>query len=183
MTQGLGSQGFLVVERSPQLVQGSLNPKYRGLYRTPPFRQEMYDKGFEDPYLTGKVLNEDGLIARLEDVESVLDVFSRMVDRDDLEIIYAERRDVLNVPLSYHAYRFLGFDVATRSPFWSIVADLDVSYPEGRDIQAKLNENGLLASAQAGMQYRQAYGDTHPEDSSVDLLIWAVSLLGPEART
>jgi hypothetical protein len=54
------AEGYLTVEKDAV----DTAPKYRGVHRVPPFSQEEFNRGFDDPYLFG-VREATGLLPDL----------------------------------------------------------------------------------------------------------------------
>jgi hypothetical protein len=163
--------GFLVV-----LKDGGrpANPEYGGLYRTPPFLQQQYNRGFDDPYLSDKFVNDAGLIPSAEEVHIVLDRFSEVYPRSELEVLWVEH---IGPDEDVAADGALGVDIASLSPFWSILADIPEAFIEPwRD---RLNEHGLFDSAATARAYRSAYRDGFRQDREVELHLWSVQRAEP----
>jgi len=55
--QAMTRRGFLIAERRPR-NESPVNPRYRGLYRMPPWSQAAYEAGFEDPYVFSDSVDE-----------------------------------------------------------------------------------------------------------------------------
>jgi hypothetical protein len=165
--------GYLVVLDRPDYFPRSLNKAYRGLYRTPPCREEDTAAGFEHPYVFGGYTDESGLIPDLETANNVLHRFGEITWQSSLEIIYA----ATDSPSADHAaergYTMLGFDVACLAPFWSIVVDQVPS-----DRIPDLNEYGLLSSGQEAGSWLADFRARRSVDSDIELLIWQVFLVG-----
>jgi hypothetical protein len=162
------TSGYLVVSTDPAHI-GSADARYRGLYRTPPFDQALYNAGFDDPYVSDEFVNEEGLLADVEAVEAVVDRFSTVMPISELEVLWvttAASPELGGRPRA--GWHRLGYDVACLSPFWSVVADP----PEGVHLAA-LNEYGLLASRQAGELIRDGLNDT-PHGRDLEMLVWEV---------
>lgn len=166
--------GFLVVTKKLQLYHNEL---YRGIHRIPPFDQNLYNRGFDDPYLWGEYVTESGLFPDLQTARSVKQVYAPALDPDDLEIIYVseeEQGSPSNADLE-----FLGYDVASNEfSFWSVVGDFSVN---GRlnATREKLNEHGLFASRADAGRYLKEYRRLQlPHYEVDDLTIWSVWLVG-----
>ncbi|TAH50150.1 MAG: hypothetical protein EYC68_14970 [Chloroflexota bacterium] len=171
-------KGFLVVLKSSEQIQHSYNPKYRGLYRTRPFYIEEYEKELNDPYFAGKYTDDHGLIPNLPFAAQVLAELVRMDDHASFEIIYVKDWEGASTLEDSSGFRFLGFDVACYSPFWSIVADSpNPEDPEVRAFLTKLNEYGLFSSGEEAESYREAYLNLYPNKQELILRIWEVYLV------
>jgi hypothetical protein len=152
-------EGYLIVLKMPVDIISSRNPRYRGLFRTPPWSQEYYEKGFNDPYVFGEYTNEAGLIPSLDLAFEVLGRFAEIVSPVALEIIYAQSCDNNNKPSLHLAnLEFLGYDVAgSESPFWSLVADFPLHEAILNSFLGKLNDSGLFSSIDDTKAYLEEY--------------------------
>jgi hypothetical protein len=170
------AEGFLVVLRNAE-THNPRNPRYRGLYRTPPFEQKRFDEGFDDPYLVDPALTTEGLLPTQNDAERVRDGFARTYPREELDVIHARVVDQRNVSDDAPGAHRLGFDVAGLAPFWSILADISVD-PDADNVLAKflseLNENGLFSDSATAHSYRDYYVSIAPETAGLDLYVWDV---------
>jgi hypothetical protein len=152
-------EGYLVVLKMPADIISSRNPRYKGLFRTPPWSQEDYEKGFNDPYVFGEYTNEAGLIPSLQLALEVLGRFTEVVPPVALEIIYAQSYDNNDNPSLHSAnLEFLGYDVAgSESPFWSLVADFPLPEAILNSFFCKLNDSGLFSSIDDTKAYMEEY--------------------------
>lgn len=164
-------RGYLVVLRDPEIRSGS-NPKYRGVYRMPPYPTSIPEESVViDDYVFGKYKDSDGLIPTLALANQLVDGFSD--SPREYEIIYVETLDA-PVDDSKEEFDLLGFDVACGAPFWSIVAD----WPKKKhDLHnSKLNQNGLFPNWHDAHNYLVDY---LAEDDSglrdVTLHVWRIS--------
>jgi hypothetical protein len=170
-------EGFLVVLKDPGISPRAWNPRYKGLCRTPPYREKEVEEGFEDPILFGDFVGEEGLAPDLATAQRVLDLFAEVEGPDALEILYARtcERGVKPSELPLES-QFLGFDIACYAPFWSIVVD-PPDHPDARRIIAGVNENGLISSLDDATSYLEAYRSRWIDDQSLILRIWEVHLV------
>jgi len=152
-------EGYLVVLRMPVDIRSSRNPRYKGLLRTPPWSEEYYEKGFNDPYVFGEYTNEAGLIPSVELALEVLGRFAEVMPPVTLEIIYAQSCDNNDNPSLHSAnLEFLGYDVAgSESPFWSLVADFPLPESVLSSFLGRLNDSGLFSSINDTKAYLQEY--------------------------
>ena len=155
MTTG---EGFLVVLRSPDDIKRSPNRRYRGVDRTPPWSQEKYEQGFNDPYVFGDYTQKGGLVPTLELAERIQNRFTEVGSSPELEIIYVRFCEpTVRWPTQLPGFTFLGYDVAgIEGPFWSMVKDFPLD-PAANDFLALLNENGLFNSVKDGSAYLETY--------------------------
>jgi len=151
--------GYLVVLKMPMDIISSRNPRYKGLFRTPPWSQEYYEKGFNDPYVFGEYTNEAGLIPSLELALEALGRFAEVISPVALEIIYAISCDNNDNPSIAPAnLEFLGYDVAgSERPFWSLVVDLPLPESILSSYLDRLNDSGLFSSIIDTKAYLQEY--------------------------
>ena len=170
------SRGYLVVLKAPADVQQSYNPRYRGLYRMRPFHIDEYEKGFDDPYMSGQYTDDHGLIPTVALARQVLEKYSDVERADAFEIIYAKDEPAAATAFSDSVgHHFLGYDVACDAPFWSIVVDApsDPRFLEWLN----LNQNGLFESAEHAIAYLNKYRSQFPEKQDVVLKIWELYLV------
>ena len=167
----LSSCGYLVVNRLVGHVD-TRNRRYRGLYRTPEWSQPAFESGFNDPLVFGRYTDELGLIRTLEDAQNVLKQFGEIHLPHSMEIIWTCQVDRGAFQPSNRFCR-IGIDVASKAPFWSILADMpnDVLVDE---ISKTLNANGLFDSLHDAASYLAAYRLVHPETRDVVLYLWDV---------
>lgn len=171
------STGYLVVLKSTKQIMQSYNPRYRGLFRTRPFYIKEYERGFDDPYFSGKYTNEHGLIANLHSAREALEQLGNVEDRNAFEIIYARTVDDSS-RADIKGLRFLGFDVACYAPFWSIVVDSpSPADPLFQRLLERLNEYGLFGSEEDAREYLKSYRSVNPKSESLTLNIWGVYLV------
>lgn len=166
---------YLVVLREPPEALRPGDPRYRGLFRTPPWSQERFARGFDDPYVFGGLADEHGLVRSYGDAEQVLERFATVEPRSNLEIIEVRAHaPVSRTRRPSSAPGLLGYDVAEpRSPFWSIVAEYPVDSRLG-DLLRRLNENGLFSNpddARAFLEGYRAHGLPH---GHLPLVVWEV---------
>lgn len=172
-------EGYLVVLK-PGLADAVLNnSKYRGLYRTPPYSMESYQKGFDNPYVFEKSISEDGLIPTLDLAQSVRIKFTEIHKFDDLEIIYVQTWNSSVQPeVTIPNVRFLGFDIAGTAPFWSIVGDCPSSSdPRFHNELGQLNEYGLFDTVDLAEKYFKNHLTHFTEGRDQGLVIWRVYLV------
>jgi hypothetical protein len=176
------AEGYLVVLKS-EVIRKEFpfnNPNYRGLYRTPPFLMETYEKGFDDPYAFGNQTNEEDLIPTLGSVHKVQAKYSELYKPEEMETIYVqtwegEERTVTKVSNSL----LLGYDVAGgRLPFWSIVGDC----PPLNDVKigpllTQLNSNGLFDSGELAQEYFTSHLEFYSYGREQGLRVWAIYLI------
>lgn len=170
-------EGFLVVEKQPPDLQTSPNKAYRGLYRTPPWDQDSFDGGFDDPYVLGQV-SDAGLIPTRQLAEDALAKFAELSDPSDLEVIFA-RQVAPPVVEQLEGLEQLGFDVCCAAPFWSILADPPVDrapQPEITKVLVAVNEHGLLANPLDAFALRDKASSEGWIDAGVELGVWQVAL-------
>ncbi len=135
---------------------------------------EMGEADALDEYVFGDWKDDQGFIPTLDRANELLERFARSSRR--FEVIYAsqaDRYDAGCVPTTEN-FRFLGFDVASGTPFWSIVADLP---RELLFVATRLNENGLLDQIRDAKEYLAAYHASDLADDSPFLRIWDVYLV------
>lgn len=165
-------EGYLVVLKSPKAILECPNPNYRGLFRTRPFFIDEYEKGFDDPYFSGKYTDEHGLIFNLPLAKQVLQNYIKVENPADFEIIFVGTNKLGNEHRSMpKELRFLGFDIACFSPFWSIVVDLR---------SAQLNANGLFNTLVDAVTYYDYYLSSQDKDQGLILNIWEVYNVEPQ---
>ncbi len=170
--------GYLVVLNPPNYYPRSPNKQYRGLYRTPPYREEDAERGFEHPLVFGGFTNEAGLIADLATARQVLSRFGEVERGDRLEIIHVRsvhgnRDQELN---SGSGLKWIGYDVACLAPFWSILVDwVPAELPAS---SLRFNRYGLLNSLHDANMCLKGFRLRRPEDKDIVLYIWQVSLVG-----
>lgn len=163
--------GFLVVLRVPSHL--GRNRKYRGIYRRPLWSMERYAAGWDDPYLSGDYVDDDGLIPTDDLARAVLDRLLDVEQREDLEVISVIRDDSDVPDLAPPSGVFLGFDVASRdAPFWSVVSDVPVE-PEIRAMTRNLNDYGLFNSHDDALTYFRLCIGT-PDFEPGGMSIWRV---------
>lgn len=173
-------EGFVVVQKSLNSWEAHHNPKYQGVDRLVPWTMENYSKGFDDPYESAKYAKE-GLIHNLPLANEVLQIFTEIVEPDNLEIIYIRERTRVEelTALLDSEYKSLGFDVAGNgSPFYSIVSDFPPpSEASFHVFGEQLNENGLFDSVVVAKDYFDAYLERYPEEQDQGIVIWEVYLV------
>jgi hypothetical protein len=174
--------GFLVVLKRPDQVLHSYNPKYRGLYRTRPFYVEEYEKGFNDPYFSGKFTDGHGLVPNLQLAIQVLDELSKVETPTAFEILHVKEWTASSTLVEEAVSElFLGFDIACDSPFWSIVVDSpNPNDPEFRGFLTRLNQYGLFGSAEEARAYLEKYLASYPDKRELVLRMWQVHLVESE---
>jgi hypothetical protein len=170
-------EGFLVVRKNPGTLPGAWNPRYRGLYRIPPYREKEVEEGFEDPLLFGDFVGEEGLAPDLATAQRVLDLFAEVEGPHALEILYARtcERGAKSSELPPES-QFLGFDIACSGSFWSILVD-PPDHPDARRVIAGVSENGLISSLHDAASYLEAYRSRWLDDQDVIIWIWEVHLV------
>ena len=167
------SEGFLVVLRRPGDLLPT-NPRYRGLYRAPPYpSDDPAEQAVLEDYVFGSYTNEEAFIPDLTLARELLQRFKAKSKRA-FEIIYAKSGDLSDLRPPISGATFLGFDVACDAPFWSIVADFPI---ELSTYLERLNEYGLFDRLEDAQEYLQAYHDYGFDDDSPDLKPWAVFLI------
>jgi len=164
-------QGFLAVLRFPKDASMSRNTHYRGIDRLPPYSPNSPgSQDVLDDYVFGKFKDEAGLIPNLSLAQELLRRFSG--SDQEFEIIYV--REYEGGPDARGPdLRFLGYDVAGQSPFWSVVGDL----PEDEEITTfseLLNGHGLFDSVGKAAGYLERYRSRWLEDKSLQLSIWEI---------
>jgi len=168
------SEGYLVVLRWQLPTETLYNPQYKGVYRIPPFSMEKYENGFDDPYLFGKYTDDDGLIPELSLAKEMLQDYTEIEPSQNLEIIYARNQQTFSSKPISKDLLFLGFDIATTMPFWSIVNDSPApSDPRFHDYLKLLNESGLFDSEKVVGDYLASYLLHYPSKGK-HLRIWEV---------
>ena len=149
-------QGYLVVEKF--LTDESLaNPRYRGIHSTPPWSQDQYEAGFDDPYVFGRFSDQHGLIRTVGDAKEVLRRLTPIYPRDNLTIVFVEDQGQENAGFNEpEGTTLLGYDVAaTDPPFWSPLSDPPVN-PIIRSRLNQTNDYGLCPSSEAAHRSRYA---------------------------
>jgi len=169
-------EGFLVVLKLQLPTETLYNPRYKGLYRTPPFSMEKYAEGFDDPYVFGTYMDANGLIPDISLAQEVLQRYTQIEPAGNLEIIYVHALENAPLrPIQEDGFQFLGFDIATDRPFWSIVNDspspTDSRFARFLD---QLNENGLFSSAKLARDFLEAYLLHFQKDRDKGLKVWEV---------
>jgi len=172
-------EGYLVVLRSQLPTETLYNPRYKGLYRIPPFSMKKYRDGFDDPYVFGKYVTAEGLIPDLMSAQEVLRRFTQIEPVENLEVICVrDRADVPSRPVKLEGLQLLGFDVASDRPFWSIVNDSPPpSDPRFERYLSLLNEHGLFDFDIQAREYLDAYLSHFPKDQDKGLRVWEVDLV------
>lgn len=158
--------GFLTVEKTAVDTM----PKYRGVHRIPPFSQERFDSGFDDPYLFGE-RQPNGLLPSLAAAKEFVQKYQGVYAAEQLEIIFVCAAESGTPPPDSD---FLGFDVADSAPpFYSFVGDAPLN-PDITALLEHLNDNGLFSSMQDAEQYIQLLkkGILRPDDP--EPVIWQV---------
>jgi hypothetical protein len=109
-----------------------------------------------------------------------MDAFHQQDPRQTFEIIWTKNADVAcRVP---DDWRFLGIDVASTAPFWSIIADPPrAAFVDALDQQ--LNENGLFARDADAKRYLLNYRYARPTRGDVFLDLWDVYALPTGAKS
>jgi hypothetical protein len=176
----MSAKGYLVVLTRPEDILASQNPKYRGLYRTPPWSASAYEKGFDDPYVFGDFTNEIGLIKNLRFARQVKMRFSGLVSAESLELIYVRSypydNDQDHLTADSPGARFLGFDVAApESPFWSLLPDFPSEAADLESFLNKLNKFGLFDSVADSRAFLEAYIQHKLPHHDSSWVIWSVS--------
>lgn len=174
-------EGFVVVQKTLYSWEAPHNQCYRGVDRLVPFSMEHYSKGFDDPYVSSKYATEDGLIPSLSIAQEFLQIFTKIVEPDDLEILYV--RESTNygekAPPVAMRFKFLGFDVASNGrPFYSLVSDFPPpSEASFKVFREQLNENGLFDLIETAKDYFVAYLEHYPHAQDQGTIIWEVYLV------
>ena len=165
------AEGYLVVLVESEYVLPT-NPRYRGLYRLPPYpsRVPEEEQAVED-YVFGSYKNKEGLIPESALARELLTRLSKSPRR--FEIIYARAYAGGRELLQAEPLHFLGYDVGCPSPFWSIVGDFPI---ELSSHSARLNEYGLFKEVGDAEAYLRAYHEGSFADDSPRLRIWEVYL-------
>jgi hypothetical protein len=168
--------GFLVVLKSQLPTETIYNLHYKGLYRTPPFSMEKYSEGFDDPYVFRKYVDADGLIPDKSSAREVLRQYAQIEPIENLEIIYVRVWEGVTLKsIAEGGFQFLGFDVASDRPFWSIVNDSpSPDDPYCGQFLRQLNEYGLFNHAELARSYLDTYLSHFPRDRNEGLKVWEV---------
>ncbi len=169
--------GFLVLERQPDYVRDSDNPGYRGLYRLPPFSQELLAQGFEDPAVFHHDRYYDGdLIRTLPLAIEVLRQYREGYPDIPMEIVFTRSWDSHSpapLPeLPAGRLELLGFDVASGSPFMTTVGDMPTEAEA--EFRQYLNDSGLFPGESIAEDYRRAYLAKWEEHPGMVRHIWEV---------
>jgi hypothetical protein len=163
--------GFLVVESSVPRANSLGIGTYKGLYRTPAWSQKAYEAGFDDPLVFGNYTNSDGFIMTLTGARKVKDLFRNANPTLDLEVIWI--RETGSTDAVPHASTFLGIDIASKAPFWSVIAD-PPSDPFVNESKSRLNANALFEKEEDARRYLHDYRSNHPDKNVVFLTLWDV---------
>jgi hypothetical protein len=174
----MDSFGYLVVLKEPHDIASGANARYKGLYRKPPFLQDEWNRGFEDPYMKPTLTNDAGFFRDIETAEWALSQFVPIFGDQSLEIIYAEDVERKAAYSADKPNKVLGYDIACEAPFWSILADPPLS-PDIDDAQLmemldRLNAHGLLDDSRDAANYRRRYYEQWQGDPDVRLYVWEV---------
>jgi hypothetical protein len=166
--------GYQVVCESISEVS-HLNPAYRGIYRRPPWSQELYNKGYDDPYVFGDYVDEHGLIPTIGQVREALQRIAAVIP-DKLEVIQvSEVVDDTGATEGVGGEPY-GFDVAHReAAFWSLLVD----YPPedwAREFLPLLNQHGLFEFARDAQLFRErCLTEGQPDlTADSDIVVWRV---------
>jgi hypothetical protein len=177
--------GYLVVLRNAGPTVSPRNPVYRGLYRVPPFFQERFAEGFDDPYLVDPDVTPEGLLPSRAVADRFIERFSEDYRPGELEVIAVRPIEVGDGTDGEGEALRLGFDVAALSPFWSILADISVDPNTDKrlaEFLLALNENGLFPEPDLARTYREYYTTVSTDAAAVNLYIWDVREVSPEER-
>ncbi len=162
-----GLDGFLVVEKHPTNYSPA-NPRYRGIYRIPPFSMKAYEGGFDDPYLFAQNRGT-WLLPSAREAREYIEKYRSMYGPEQLEIIFAHTEG--RTPPS--DVDFIGVDLADLNPpFYSVVGDPPVG-AEIHDAIAKVNVNGLFANVDDGLEYFRRVKAYLPQDAPTPA-IWMI---------
>ena len=169
----MNKEGFLVVLRHPEDSSSSRNPQYKGIDRLPPYspHEQFKQEALED-YVFGKYKDEAGLI---NDLSLAQELLARIKNpTQEFEVIYVRQyKEACEINWE-PGFRFLGYDVAGHSPFWSIVGDLP---PEAEStFSERLNEFGLFDSSKEASTYLETYRSKWLTDPSLELIVWEIYL-------
>jgi hypothetical protein len=170
-------KGYLVVLIKPEPAYPH-NPFYRGIDRVPGQqtggRFPGLDAAAMEKYVFDARFNdENGLIPNREAAVELL----RMFPRPGLfEIIYVQTTDCetkVSTISTHHDFALLGYDVATRAPAESIVADWP---PHLSKDTYQLNENGLLQNCEDASRFleRCVASAQEVEEYGSELYVWEV---------
>src|SRR6266487_7035900 len=165
------ASGYLVVLRSVGLTR-SLNPRYLGIDRLPPWNQAAYDAGYDDPYVFGDLVDERGLIRAFEDAAEAKQIIGRVCLPDELGTIFVTN-DQSKAP---DGFEFAGYDVAEDgSPFESSLRDV-VPDPGLRCLLVRLNDNGLFSEYRDATEFARRRVTVDAPDPPYALTVWQVFL-------
>lgn len=89
----------------------------------------------------------------------------------NLEVIWTrERGSTYPAP---RGSKFLGIDIASKAPFWSVIAD-PPSDPFVNESKSRLNANALFEKEDDARRYLHDYRSSHPDKSGIFLTLWDV---------
>ncbi len=171
---------ILLTRDSRQEPDDPRNPSYRGLERAPSWTPEKDALGF-NPIQISEFENDEEMIADFDAVVWLLDWYSQFEDPSSLEVVYAEPAggDPPAPPRSC-AFEWLGIDISTPRPFYSLLSVLPEAPPLASYVE-RLNENGLFNSIEDATEYLDAWfrsnGGTDPDIDREDLQLSDVYLL------
>ena len=134
-------RGYLVVLATEQ-THKSRNQRYRGIDRMPPFDQDLWNRGIEWPTLSSQLVNEHLLATNRPDADRLLEQFSAIFPRNDLELLLVTTPPDAAQP-NWEPSLHLGYDLAGTAPYYSVVGDP----PLGEEVDVfltRLNEHGLF---------------------------------------
>jgi hypothetical protein len=170
-------EGYLIV-LIPEKAN-RINHKYHGLDRLPPGSSEMYGSGFNNPYIDGNNVDDNGIISSIEKAHHVFSVFSKRFNPRDLEIIFirtSARRT--QQPLKLPDRNFIGYDVAGMNGFYSIVLDCSTNTEEPiTGLINQLNAYGLFDSRDLANRYLSANLQKFSYHRKKGIRIWEIYVM------
>jgi hypothetical protein len=144
----------------------------------PPWSQEHYERGFDDPYVFDRSLSPDGLIPDLDSARRFREILYEIHPPYSLEIICAvELEGPSDVDTSVGEPNHLGFDVASNRPFWSPLGDPPNHEAVRQYLPSRINSNGLFAPASDAFAYLDMCRPLPECDAPEDLRVWTVSVV------
>jgi hypothetical protein len=169
--------GYFVVLR-PNDKEFPHNTTYRGIYRMPPWRQDLYEtRRLSDPYLHDHSMDDSLLLPAVEKAWAIRDGFLPNYPVDQLEIIYVDRSSHVD---DASTKTFLGFDVAAPGPpYYSIVGD----WPHRDSLDAhksKLGSTGLFRVGSDAESFLAACLSARVPDVDDTFRVWRIELVEDE---
>lgn len=149
--------GYLVVLKTSYESDISLNKRYRGIDRLPPYPTDIVEeKDALKQYVFGDYKNEDGFIEEISNAHELEEKFD--ISNREYEIIFCiSKLDKSINKENDFSGKLLGYDIADcKTPFWSSLND----YPTDKYMSkylSELNESGLFDSIENAMEYLKDY--------------------------